>query len=162
MNAPFVAIVDDDVYLIAAEYQWWWRAQDGGRRGYVVAYGDGAPIRLQHLVLPRVPGYVIDHVNFDTLDNTRANLRYASPSQSSAHTRRQCGTSRYRGVVREQDRFAARIQSYGVRRRLGRFTDEGEAARAFDRAAREAFGAFAVCNFAGPDDDDDGSDPDDE
>ena len=162
MNARFVAIVDDDIYPIAAEYQWWWRAQADGRRGYVISYGETPPIRLHHLVLPRRAGYLIDHVNFSTLDNRRANLRYASPSESSAHTRRKGGSSRYRGVFRERGGFAARIQSDGVRRRLGRFTDEREAARAFDRAALQAFGEFAVLNFAGPDDDDDTSDQDDE
>src|SRR5215213_1409180 len=55
--------------------------------------------------------------------------------------------SRYRGVYWDRGRWRAAIKIKGCKRHLGYFDDEAEAARAYDRAAVEAYGPRAKRNF---------------
>jgi hypothetical protein len=59
------------------------------------------------------------------------------------------GISRYKGVSRNREKWQARIKVDGKQSHLGIFTDEEDAARAYDAAARELFGEFAYLNFGG-------------
>jgi hypothetical protein len=58
-------------------------------------------------------------------------------------------TSEYRGVswVKSSSKWKAQIQLTGKKHHLGCFDDEEEAARAFDRAAREHHGDKTIPNF---------------
>ncbi len=59
------------------------------------------------------------------------------------------GASGYRGVYfqRDKNKFRAAIEVEGHRHHLGYFTAGAEAARVYDAAARDAWGAAAVTNF---------------
>lgn len=90
-------------------------------------------------------GRYVDHHNHDGLDNRRENLRLATPVQNIANARR-------RGLVgvrrSRSGRWTARIKiGDGRERHLGTFDTPEDAARAYDRAAVEAFGEFALPNF---------------
>jgi hypothetical protein len=62
------------------------------------------------------------------------------------------GSSRYRGVTRDQDRrmWIAQIAVGGKRQHLGRFATEQEAALAYNAAALEALGRHARLNIIEP------------
>ncbi len=62
---------------------------------------------------------------------------------------RGANTSRFRGVSlnKASGKFEARIREAGKNHYLGSFSDEEEAARAFDAAALAMRGRNAVCNF---------------
>jgi hypothetical protein len=91
---------------------------------------------------------LVDHINGDGLDNRKANLRTATPRQNAWNSRAY-GKSRYKGIwqVKETGKWCARIKVNGKVRNLGRFSDEVEAAKAYDRAARKMCGEFARFNF---------------
>lgn len=57
---------------------------------------------------------------------------------------------RFKGVTKRGSRFIAAIRAYGVKRVLGSFKTEEEAARSYDRAARHWHGQFARLNFPRP------------
>lgn len=59
------------------------------------------------------------------------------------------GASGYRGVYfqRDKNKFRAAIEVEGQRHHLGYFAVGADAARVYDQAAREAWGAAAVTNF---------------
>ena len=90
----------------------------------------------------------IDHNGFN---NTKANLRLCTPSQNNYNTRvrKTKRTSKYKGVSRHKKSksYAARIRYVGKLYDLGLFADEVEAAKAYDKKARELFGEFAYLNF---------------
>lgn len=96
--------------------------------------------RLMHRILLGLePGnrLTVDHINGDTLDNRRVNLRaceHADNRQNHAHGGNRGSTSRYRGVSRDRttrNHEKVWIAQVKVGRRnhwLGRFTTEEEAA----------------------------------
>ena len=57
-------------------------------------------------------------------------------------------TSSFRGVSKRYGRYKARIKQNGSDTIIGDFDDEIEAARAYDRKAREIHGEKALVNFA--------------
>ena len=88
----------------------------------------------------------IDHRNHNTLDNRRSNLRLATPSQNAINRRKAKG---YKGVSRVRDKWRATIGSVRKkeRRHLGYFPSAERAAKAYDAAAIEMYGEFALLNF---------------
>ncbi|GAQ83840.1 hypothetical protein KFL_001640150 [Klebsormidium nitens] len=60
------------------------------------------------------------------------------------------GTSKYRGVSLESGKWAANIRIKGVKRRIGKFHTEEEAAAAYDAALIERDGPGALTNAAFP------------
>ena len=119
---------------------------------------------LHRLIMSRILGRelkrneIIDHINQNGLDNRRENLRLCTHSQNHANTEKLRGnfSSKFKGVYIRKDRehlgFYASIGSAkgprGVKKQyLGRYPTEEEAARAYDKKAKELFGEFAYLNF---------------
>jgi AP2 domain len=95
---------------------------------------------------------LVDHKNFDGLDNRRTNLREATAQQSIAH-RRKCknAASQYIGVSRIRGKkWRAQVQINGLCVFSEQFDSEEAAARAHDAAAVKYFGEFASLNFPAP------------
>lgn len=107
-----------------------------------------------HLVLHRFiteapDGMPVDHINHDTLDNRRANLRVCTQEQNMANTKvdRKNNTSGFKGVYRRPNgKFYAIIGGSTKRKHLGCFSSAVEAARSYNDAAVEMFGSFACLN----------------
>ena len=88
----------------------------------------------------------IDHVNGNTLDNRKINLRIANSSENASNKMRLSpqNSSGYRGVVwdKETGKWMAQIYKDNKRKFLGRFDNKQEAAKAFDEAAKTMYGKF--------------------
>lgn len=93
----------------------------------------------------------IDHINGNKSDNRIANLRACTQAENSRNYAKNPGnSSKYRGVcwVKRDNAFAASISiGSGKKLSLGHHQNEIDAAKAYDRAAREHHGEFAVLNF---------------
>lgn len=94
-------------------------------------------------------GMVVDHINHDTLDNTRDNLRICTFTQGQQNRRKiKQGTSLYKGVTKNSNcsTFRCKITVNKHVIQLGNFLDEIDAARAYNAAAVKYFGEYACLN----------------
>ena len=145
---------------------WGWYAKSAGSKEYPSYYAlysssaGGVKIEyyLHDLIWSRafdadVPhGFLVDHKNGDKLDNRRTNLRLATKSQNKQNKlkRRANTASRYKGVVKmggnRKKCWRVTLTMEGYNKHIGTFYSEKEAAIAYNHAAYEAFGEFAVLN----------------
>jgi hypothetical protein len=92
----------------------------------------------------------VDHRNCDSLDNRRANLRFATRAENMRNRRKKKNTtSQFVGVnfYKPSKKWDSRITHQGKRIKLGRFVSEIDAAKAYDEAAKKYYGEFARLNF---------------
>ena len=94
------------------------------------------------------PSAVIDRRDGNPHNNRASNLRLASISENSCNRKIQSGACRYRGVYlfKKYGKYAAQIKKHGKWRWLGLHETPESAARAYDEAAVELHGEFAVTN----------------
>ena len=92
----------------------------------------------------------VDHKDRNSLNNHLSNLRWCTHKENQQNrSKLKNTTSVYKGVSfhKASNKWQAHICHNGLQIHLGLFTDEVEAAHAYDRKASELFGVFAVLNF---------------
>ena len=106
---------------------------------------------MHRVIISAVPGQIVDHINRDTLDNRRGNLRIVTARQNVLNSRllQAHNRSGYRGVCWQSDRRKWRATIHVNRRNihLGWFHCPEEAARAYDFAAKQLHEGFSPLNF---------------
>lgn len=146
----------DEVDADLAESSWYAGKERRGKTFYAarrVRNPDGTrSLERLHQVIARRMGIVgpPDHIDRNGLNNRRNNLRPDPNGRNNANKDRQRNNaSGYRGVSwhRGAGKWQTSISVGGKTRGLGLYADKIEAAKAYDRAALEAFGEFAVLNF---------------
>jgi len=142
-----IALVDlDDIHLVEG-YNWTAMKRPAGNF-YAVRYQrtvNGRKTIYMHRAITHAPErQAVDHINHDTLDNRRANLRLATYQENAANNRPK---NKLKGVRQRRDKWEGFIQINNKYHHLGTFRTEEEAARRYDKAAKDAFGAFARLNY---------------
>lgn len=92
----------------------------------------------------------VDHINHNGLDNRLANLRICTHRQNLQNSLpRKNTSSKYKGVCwhKRPQKWVVNIKCGHKLLHLGYYDTEIEAAKAYDRAAKEYFGEFAYTNF---------------
>jgi len=141
-----VAIVDDDMF----DYlnQWKWHYHNCGYAGRLTSrkLGKRTTILMHRVVIGTPDSMQTDHINHNTLDNRRENLRICTASQNSANIPvPDNNTSGVKGVCwhKGRDKWLARIKYHGRTVHLGSFANLDDAAEAYANSARKYFGEFA-------------------
>jgi hypothetical protein len=149
------AIVDPEDYACLAKHKWFLAQSPTGSYAARWQRLNDKNIRKKiwmHRQIIDIPdNLVCDHINRNGLDNRKANLRPATISQnlSNRPKRRIKTRSKYKGLEwdKTQRKWKTRIQHKGRKIYLGSFTNEIDAAKAYDRAAKLYHKDFAVLNF---------------
>lgn len=98
-----------------------------------------------HMVNGRWPSPAVDHINGNSLDDRPENLRECDASQNTANSRDKARKHALpRGVYRmPQGNYMARLCIHGKTKSLGVYPTIEDASAVYQRARKEAFGAFA-------------------
>jgi len=147
------AVVDDEDYEWLSKYCWW----IAGSRLPYAQRREGHHGKTYYMAreIMQAPEHLwVDHINCDTLDNRRCNLRLCTRQQNTQYSKKKAhGTSsRYKGVTMRKDlkrspnKWFVRIMVNGKQLGLGSYETELEAARAYNEAARKYHGEFALLN----------------
>jgi hypothetical protein len=143
-----VTLVDDEDYDWLN--QWKWHAHGSGgksKKRYtaqrtIEKKNFKKNVTMHRLITSAPDGMVVDHINGDSLDNRKVNLRVCTALENSRNCRRKESRTGYRGVF-----CYAVIRVNRKYVKLGAFKTTKEAARAYDKAAKKYHGEFAVLNF---------------
>jgi hypothetical protein len=148
LTQGYVALVSRVDASLLRRYRWCAAVHPNGV--YAVGRVNGRQVRMHRFILGLRPAEIGDHRNGNTLDNRRRNLRSTDAHGNAQNSRHRPGRCGARGV-----RFnpcgvgwqAVIRDGSGKRRALGTYDGVRWAALAYDRAARELHGEFAVLNF---------------
>lgn len=111
---------------------------------------------LHNLILGRSPSGMFilpDHIDGNTLNNTKRNLQILTSSQNQIKKKLpKHNTSGYRGVYFHKDRNKWKAQiGKEIKIHIGYYLTKEEAALAYNEKAKELFGEFAILNKIGGD-----------
>jgi hypothetical protein len=153
LTKGYVAIIDDEDFEFLS--RWKWCASQCGQSFYAMRgqlrEGKQQFFYLHRIILNAQKGQYVDHIDGDTMNNSRNNLRIVTAKQNSANMKKhKDGVSQFKGVspnLKLGKPWVAGIVNEGKRKHLGTFSSEIEAAMAYDAAAKIRFGEYAKLNF---------------
>lgn len=148
-----VAIVDDEDFDRMSQYKWCAHVS----RIYVYAVSqqrikqpDGKTkqyLKWMHREILNCPsGYFVDHIDHNTLNNQKSNLRVSTRSQNCSNNKAASKITGFKGVKNDAGRFRARIVHGGKTFHLGCFSTPELAAAAYDCASIKMHGEFSRNN----------------
>ena len=147
LTKDYEAIIDSSDFDLVNGYNW--TAQVN--RNNVYAYrserisGRSNTMLLHRILMQPEDGMVVDHINGNTLDNRRANLRVCTASQNSQNSRlSKSNTTGLKGVTFRKDRnkFQAQIIVQRKKKHLGYFDTPEEAHAEYLVASRAMHGDY--------------------
>lgn len=147
-----VALVDDEDYKRVMQFAWRVELRSDHKTYYarrnVIKNGRRTNQFLHRFILDAPDDLDVDHRNNDGFDCQKHNLRYANHSQNQANRKVPVpNKTGFKGVRQQRKRWVAAITANQVHTHLGTFDRPEMAARAYDNAAKIAFGEFARLNF---------------
>ena len=143
-----VALVDDEDYDYLMQWKWCatkdYNTYYANREGSVKE--DNKKFIMHRVIMNTPDNMVVDHIDHNGLNNQKSNMRNCSPKENSRNMRPR-GKTGYLGVCYDRKYIKACIKIRGKNRHLGNYKTEEEAARAYDKVAKEYYGEFANLNF---------------
>lgn len=135
-------LVDEDQYLSLSKHKWYCHSaksnKDYARRG------DG--IFMHRFLMNSPEGLTVDHINGDSLDNRKINLRVCTLAENLRNKNiGKNNTSGFKGVGwhKGKQRWWAQVKLNGKKAYYQHFKDKEDAIEAYKRESRNYFGEFA-------------------
>ncbi len=149
-----VALVDDEDYERLAAMGKWCVDKDGyAIKGIRFRCTSGKScvkiIRMHREILNFPEGLQVDHIDGNVLNNKKSNLRLCTNRENSMNqSKSKRSKNKFKGISidKRTNRVYAQICVNGKRIHIGTFSDDIEAARAYNKAAAHYFGEFAKLN----------------
>ena len=140
------AIIDNESLRLVGNFKWMF-ARYPSRRGGKLS---DKTIHMHQILMWCPNKYEVDHINGDKLDNRLCNLRIATHQQNIFNkppTKQ--NKSGYKGVSwdKRRGKWVTSVFISGKEVYKKRFLSKKEAAKAYDKKAKELFGEFAYLNF---------------
>jgi hypothetical protein len=147
-------VLSDGTEFVGCAVDVKWYAQPMRNTLYAVCAvrrGSGyVKMQLHRLLMEAPRGSLVDHRDGDGLNNRLGNLRLADIASNGWNADHPRAKNRFRGVYQCHGKYIVQFQHRGATIRLGTFSVEEDAARAYDKAISKYRGEFARLNFAQP------------
>lgn len=140
-NEKARAVIDPRDYELANKYKWYLSSS----RYAISRVSKSEQIFLHRLIVNTSPELSVDHIDGNTLNNRRENLRPCTHQENLKNTKvRTDNTSGYKGVSynRRRNRWYSRIFVNGTEKFLGSFLSKQEAIEVRRAAEEKYFGEF--------------------
>ena len=119
-------------------------------RGYIKAKINNKDIYLHRYLMDEWdPKIIIDHKNNNPLDNRKRNLRRVTIRQNAFNrTKPRGSSSKYKGVSfnKTAKKWVCYIKKDGIKISLGTFDTEEDAAKVYNKNAKQMFGKYSKLN----------------
>ena len=164
----FFSMVDDEDYDWLMKSNWHTKISNNGKNTAYAARWHRKPdntpsgIKMHREIMGVTdPKIYVDHIDHNGLNNQKCNLRLCTHSQNGANRlSRKNSSSKYLGVcllrhkntrkdgtIVYSEGWCAKIRKNGKCQHIGMFKIEEDAAKAYDKKAKEIHGEFAKLNF---------------
>lgn len=149
------AIVDDDDFERLSQFRWQAHPHRTTNSYYACRTAKKnenngrLSIRMHREIMKAKRGEQVDHINRNTLDNRKENLRFCTGGQNCANKGIvSTNTSGFKGVAwkKSTKKWMAYAKIHGKRKHIGYYDTALEAAVAHDKVAVELHGEFALTN----------------
>lgn len=138
------ALVDDEDFEYLIDYRWRSNSKGYAIRSHSVD-GKEIIVAMHREIMQPPPGLVVDHIDGNRLNNTRANLRVITQQQNLMNRRVfKNNSTGFKGVTFQHGKWHARIEKDGQAIHLSFHDDLKTAALVYDCAAVLLFGAEYV------------------
>jgi len=144
-----IVLIDVEDYKKLSKYKWYTVENQTGIV-YVVRYANHKTIAMHREIMSPPKGKHVDHIDRNGLNNLRSNLRICTPSQNLCNAKkRRDNTSGFKGVsfYKRTGKWEVSIKKDYKTKHLGHYATAEEAAKVYDKAAKELHGQYAVLNF---------------
>ena len=111
-----IMLIDSDDWIWVRNIPWHasGRSERKYARHHIFHKGKGRGVLLLHRIIAGARrDQIVDHINGNTLDNRRCNLRIVSNQQNTMNSAGRKGTSRFKGVWFEKVSWRAQIRPNG-------------------------------------------------
>ena len=147
-----VAVVDDDLFNYLNQFKWFANNINGKFyvvRNITVSKNKKNVIYMHRFIMKPNKGMVIDHLDGNTLNNQKNNLRICTHTENMRNSKISINNkSGYKGVSYQENRnnYRAQIKFNNKTINIGDFIDPIDAAKAYNAAALKYHGEFAHLN----------------
>lgn len=149
------AIIDDSNFLELSQFNWYAKWEKKTKSFYAGRNvkderNKWSSITMHRQILKPNMNCFVDRINHNTLDNRKKNLRLVNRSQNLYNMRLpKHNTSGFKGVTwyKALKKWMAYIRKDGKLRYLGYFYNIEDAAIAYNEAAKNMFGEYAMLNI---------------
>lgn len=125
--------VDDEDFELLSQYKWrLLKRHSSDKTGYAVTSHSPKLIRMHRFLLNAPKSMEVDHINGNSLDNHKQNLRLATRSQNASNR-----------VAKGYYKYGNRYRAFCAGRAIGYFFTEEEAKNAYEKARKNKYGEFA-------------------
>jgi len=140
-----IALIDKEDYDKVKDYGWYSNYNKNTQSFYAMTETDKKGIRMHRHLLNNPKGFDVDHIDHNTLNNRRRNLRLCTNSQNIMNSKiRSDNSTGFRGVSfnKKTKKYIARIMIDKKTITIGTYITALEASEAYNKVAKELHGEF--------------------